>query len=89
MVTDKILQFLLEINVIFGFIFYIIRSPLFKVAVENGKKLDPHDDPIHDQSTYLDSRLRQRLYTEYGVHGYTIIQCAGKVTAETVDYTDY
>jgi len=54
-----------------------IRDFLIKVAVENGKKLDPHDDPIHDQSTYLDSRLRQRLYTEYGVHGYTIIQCAG------------
>jgi lysine-specific demethylase 3 len=54
-----------------------IRDFLVKVALEAGKKLDPHDDPIHDQSTYLDSRLRMRLYHEYGVHGYTIIQCAG------------
>merc|ERR1711881_447233 len=28
---------------------------------------DPHDDPIHDQSTYLDKDLRIRLYKEYGI----------------------
>ena len=39
--------------------------------------MDPHDDPIHDQSTYLDGHLRERLYTEYGVKGYAIVQCAG------------
>jgi lysine-specific demethylase 3 len=48
------------------------------VAIEKGKRLDPHDDPIHDQSTYLDAQLRRRLYTEYGVQGYAIIQCAGQ-----------
>ena len=46
-----------------------IRDLLKKVALENGKRLDPHDDPIHDQSTYLDGELRMRLYKEYGVHG--------------------
>merc|ERR1711928_226353 len=28
-------------------------------------------------STYLDAGLRQRLYREYGVKGYAIIQCQG------------
>ena len=51
---------------------------LCQVAIEKGKRLDPHDDPIHDQSTYLDTHLRNRLYKEYGVQGYAIIQCAGQ-----------
>ena len=46
-----------------------IRDLLKKVAFEKKKRLDPHDDPIHDQSTYLDGNLRMRLYTEYGVQG--------------------
>ena len=46
-----------------------IRAFLKKVAMEKGKRLDPHDDPIHDQSTYLDGNLRMRLYQEYGVEG--------------------
>lgn len=46
-----------------------IRDLLNKVALEKGKRLDPHDDPIHDQSTYLDGHLRMRLYEEYGVQG--------------------
>lgn len=54
-----------------------IRDFLNKVAIENRRRLDPHDDPIHDQSTYLDAKLRKRLYVEYGVQGYAIIQCAG------------
>jgi len=54
-----------------------IRDMLNKVAIENRRRLDPHDDPIHDQSTYLDAKLRRRLYEEYGVEGYAIIQCAG------------
>jgi len=54
-----------------------IRDFLNKVALEKGVRLDPHDDPIHDQSTYLDAKLRQRLYEEYGVRGYAIVQCAG------------
>ena len=54
-----------------------IRDFLTRVAIENNKRLDPHDDPIHDQSTYLTAGLRARLYKEYGVSGYAIIQCAG------------
>jgi lysine-specific demethylase 3 len=46
-----------------------IRDLLKKVALEKGKRLDPHDDPIHDQSSYLDGELRMRLYREYGVNG--------------------
>lgn len=44
---------------------------------ETGEKIEPHHDPIHDQSWYLDETLRKRLYKEYGVEGYTIIQCMG------------
>ena len=54
-----------------------IRDFLTRVAIENHKRLDPHDDPIHDQSTYLTAGLRARLYREYGVSGSAIIQCAG------------
>merc|ERR1712088_1119571 len=54
-----------------------IRDLLNRVAIEKGRRLDPHDDPIHDQSTYLDAGLRMRLYAEYGVKGYAIIQCQG------------
>ena len=39
-----------------------LEYDFIKVAVENGSKLDPHDDPIHDQSTYLDSRNKHQLY---------------------------
>lgn len=46
-----------------------IRDMLNLVAIENGKKLEPHHDPIHDQSFYLDGPLRQRLYRDYGVEG--------------------
>jgi hypothetical protein len=31
-----------------------------------GVRLQPHHDPIHDQSWYLDKILRARLYAEYG-----------------------
>ncbi|KAK7074250.1 Lysine-specific demethylase 3B [Halocaridina rubra] len=54
-----------------------IRDLLNKVAIERGDKLEPHHDPIHDQSWYLDGHLRDRLYKEYGVEGYAIIQCYG------------
>ena len=56
-----------------------IRDFLNKVSLEKGKKLEPNTDPIHDQLHYLDSKLRKRLYTEYGVEGYAYPQCAGDV----------
>ncbi|KAF2364150.1 JmjC domain [Trinorchestia longiramus] len=54
-----------------------IRDLLNKVAIANGVRLEPHHDPIHDQSWYLDRPLRERLYKEYGVEGYSILQCMG------------
>lgn len=54
-----------------------IRDLLNKVVVEKGGHLEPHHDPIHDQSCYLDGPLRERLYKEYGVEGYAIVQCLG------------
>lgn len=54
-----------------------IRDLLNKVAIANGVKLEPHHDPIHDQSWYLDRNLREKLYKEYGVEGYSILQCMG------------
>ena len=52
---------------------------LNKVALEKGRRLEPNTDPIHDQHVYLDSKLRKRLYAEYGVMGYSIPQCQGDV----------
>lgn len=54
-----------------------IRDFLNKVAVERGIYLEKHHDPIHDQSHYLDAYLRERLFKEYGVKGYPIVQCYG------------
>ena len=48
-----------------------------QVALERGERLEPHHDPIHDQSWYLDGELRKRLYKDYGVAGYAILQCLG------------
>jgi hypothetical protein len=48
-----------------------------KVALEKGRKLEPNTDPIHDQNVFLDSKLRRRLYNEYGVVGYAYPQCEG------------
>ncbi|GFR06494.1 lysine-specific demethylase 3A [Trichonephila clavata] len=54
-----------------------IRDFLNKVSEEQGVKLNPHHDPIHNQEWYLDEKLRNRLCKEYGVEAYTIAQCFG------------
>lgn len=54
-----------------------IRDMLNCYALEQGKKLHPHHDPIHDQSFYLDVKLRKRLKDRYSVVGYAIIQFYG------------
>ncbi|KAL4148750.1 hypothetical protein QTP88_002914 [Uroleucon formosanum] len=54
-----------------------IRDLLIKVSVEHGTPLEQFSDPIHDQSHYLDEYLRERLYREYGVKGYAIVQYFG------------
>lgn len=54
-----------------------IRDLLNKVSAERGEPLEPNHDPIHDQSSYLDADLRARLFNEYGVQGYAVLQCLG------------
>ncbi|XP_043919400.1 lysine-specific demethylase 3A [Protopterus annectens] len=54
-----------------------IRELLKKVAREQGQENPPDHDPIHDQSWYLDKTLRRRLYQEYGVQGWAIVQFYG------------
>lgn len=47
------------------------------MAICSGVKLELQHDPIHDQSWFMDSGLRERLYREYAVEGYNILQCMG------------
>lgn len=54
-----------------------IRDFLLKIAQEKGFKVANNHDVIHDQNWYLDGELRSRLYREYGVKGYAIVQCLG------------
>ncbi|XP_050437572.1 lysine-specific demethylase 3A-B [Adelges cooleyi] len=54
-----------------------IRDLLNKVSIEQGIYPKKHHDPIHDQSHYLDANLRERLFRDYGVKGYPIVQCYG------------
>ncbi|XP_068133127.1 lysine-specific demethylase 3B [Hyperolius riggenbachi] len=54
-----------------------IRELLRKVGDEQGQENPSDHDPIHDQSWYLDQMLRKRLYEEYGVQGWAIVQFLG------------
>ncbi|XP_053560250.1 lysine-specific demethylase 3A isoform X2 [Bombina bombina] len=54
-----------------------IRQFMKKVAAEKGQENPPDHDPIHDQSWYLDRSLRKRLFQEYGVQGWAIVQFLG------------
>jgi [histone H3]-dimethyl-L-lysine9 demethylase len=54
-----------------------IRDFLLMIAQERGFKVAPDHDVIHDQNWYLDGELRARLFKEYGVKGYAIVQCLG------------
>ncbi|XP_072112755.1 lysine-specific demethylase 3A-like isoform X2 [Mobula birostris] len=56
-----------------------IRDLLKKVGEEQGQENPLDHDPIHDQSWYLDRTLRKRLYQEYGVQGWAIVQYLGDV----------
>lgn len=47
------------------------------MAKERGEIIEKDHDAIHDQSWYLDKELCDRLLKEYGVQGYTIVQCLG------------
>ena len=54
-----------------------IRELLTKVAKEQGQDVPDDHDPIHDQSWYLDEDLLDRLFREFGVQGWPILQCMG------------
>lgn len=54
-----------------------IRQFLKKISEEQGQENPVDHDPIHDQSWYLDRPLRKRLYQEYGVQGWAIVQFLG------------
>ncbi|CAK1555403.1 unnamed protein product [Leptosia nina] len=54
-----------------------IRDFLVRAELERGARPRPQHDPVHDQTWYLDATLRERLYREYGVEGYAILQCPG------------
>lgn len=56
---------------------YYYRVFSVQVGLETGEPVEPHHDPIHDQSWYLDEALRERLLREYSVQGYTLVQCIG------------
>lgn len=48
-----------------------------QLSEEQGVKRNPHHDPIHNQEWYLDEKMRNRLFKEYGVEAYSIAQCYG------------
>ena len=50
-----------------------------QVALERGERLEPHHDPIHDQSWYLDGELRKRLYKYYEVAGFAFLAVRERV----------
>ena len=54
-----------------------IRQFIRKYYEETNKPVKETSDPIHDQSIYLDLKLRRRLSEEYGVTGWEIIQFVG------------
>ncbi|XP_041980199.1 uncharacterized protein LOC121733870 isoform X2 [Aricia agestis] len=54
-----------------------IRDFLVRAELERGARPRPQHDPVHDQTWYLDAALRRRLYDEYDVEGYAILQCPG------------
>ena len=50
---------------------------LLQVYEKTSEPLPIESDPIHNQLTYLDVDLCERLYYEYGVRGWAIVQCEG------------
>lgn len=54
-----------------------IREFLNGLTVKKGGKIHDNHDPIHDQTQYLDRKLRLELKKKYNVVGYAIAQCLG------------
>lgn len=53
-----------------------MRKVLVEVAAETGHVIGENDDPIHDQSWYIDEGLRKRMKGK-GITSYTIVQYEG------------
>ncbi|XP_067128149.1 LOW QUALITY PROTEIN: probable JmjC domain-containing histone demethylation protein 2C [Centruroides vittatus] len=49
----------------------------FLMKINKDKGQDSTQDPLLDQTYYLDEELRNRLSQEYGVEGYAVVQCLG------------
>ncbi|XP_045698001.1 probable JmjC domain-containing histone demethylation protein 2C isoform X3 [Phyllostomus hastatus] len=54
-----------------------IREFLQKISKEQGLEVPQEHDPIRDQSWYVNKKLRQRLFEEYGVRTCTLVQFLG------------
>ncbi|MGH0152575.1 UNVERIFIED_CONTAM: hypothetical protein FKN15_023673 [Acipenser sinensis] len=54
-----------------------IKDFLQKTAKEQGLEVPQEHDPIRDQNWYLTRKLRQRLFEEHGVQGWTVVQFLG------------
>lgn len=52
-------------------------SNVLQIAKEQGLEILPENDPIRDHSWYVNKKLRQRLFEEYGVKTCTLIQFLG------------
>ncbi|XP_028976260.2 probable JmjC domain-containing histone demethylation protein 2C isoform X3 [Esox lucius] len=54
-----------------------IKEFLHKVAKEQGVEVPAEHDPIRELSWYLSRKLRQRLWEDHGVQGWTVVQFLG------------
>ncbi|XP_073404402.1 probable JmjC domain-containing histone demethylation protein 2C isoform X1 [Dendrobates tinctorius] len=54
-----------------------IREFLHKAAKEQCLEILPDHDPIRDQNWYLNKKLRQSLFDDYGVKSHTLVQFLG------------
>lgn len=58
-------------------VYILILIHIFQISKEQGLEVLPEHDPIRDQSWYVNKKLRQRLFEEYGVRTCTLIQFLG------------
>lgn len=54
-----------------------IRTYLTLRDINKGKKISSRNDPIHDQTSYIDKKMLEELKSEYNVEVFTIVQFLG------------
>ncbi|KAL0964722.1 hypothetical protein UPYG_G00328040 [Umbra pygmaea] len=54
-----------------------IKEFLHKIAKEQGVEVPADHDPIREPGWYLSRKLRQRLWEDHGVQGWTVVQFLG------------